>query len=350
MIKQNWNIGSEEKSRILALHESATKKLYLMGEQNLPIKTDKKSWQLCENVVTQDGDKFYILLSNGVKTEIPRLSQISGTISGRNLNLSPITQNGIDVGSMMKQTNTCSNKFPQSYKGNVQWICYFDDISQKLVGTRGNEKMVVKNEPVYGVISFDGSLGTGGGDFMDIPTQKDKNGVVIQYGVSRSKSFIFEVSIAMVGKEIASDDKIAPEQGIEPETEPKPKSFELNIESPFIFDQTNLTPEAENYFKTFVENIKKNYQGVTGDVQVITSSSIDGAGKENYDMKLSDNRAKAIIEKLRSALPEIKLNFLPKPIGQTDQFAPGKTYLNGFNKEQTAPNRRLIIKLPKITK
>lgn len=34
MIKQNWNIGSEERVRILQLHENATKNLYILSEQN----------------------------------------------------------------------------------------------------------------------------------------------------------------------------------------------------------------------------------------------------------------------------------------------------------------------------
>ena len=34
MIKQTWNIDGEEKVRILNLHESATKNLYLLKEQD----------------------------------------------------------------------------------------------------------------------------------------------------------------------------------------------------------------------------------------------------------------------------------------------------------------------------
>ena len=36
MIKQTWNIGLEERRRILGLHESATKRLYLYNEQSIP--------------------------------------------------------------------------------------------------------------------------------------------------------------------------------------------------------------------------------------------------------------------------------------------------------------------------
>ena len=34
MIKQNWNINEDEKNRILNLHESATKRLYLSEQEN----------------------------------------------------------------------------------------------------------------------------------------------------------------------------------------------------------------------------------------------------------------------------------------------------------------------------
>jgi hypothetical protein len=33
MIKQTWEVSNEERNRILSLHESATKNLYLMSEQ-----------------------------------------------------------------------------------------------------------------------------------------------------------------------------------------------------------------------------------------------------------------------------------------------------------------------------
>jgi outer membrane protein OmpA-like peptidoglycan-associated protein len=67
-------------------------------------------------------------------------------------------------------------------------------------------------------------------------------------------------------------------------------------------------------------------------------------------MELSKKRAEAIVATLKDNLPDIKLNFIPNGIGETDQFAPGKKWpaVNDIN--QTAPNRRLIIKLPQIMK
>jgi len=35
MIKQNWNISTDEARRILMMHEGATKNLYLVNEQKI---------------------------------------------------------------------------------------------------------------------------------------------------------------------------------------------------------------------------------------------------------------------------------------------------------------------------
>ena len=67
-------------------------------------------------------------------------------------------------------------------------------------------------------------------------------------------------------------------------------------------------------------------------------------------MNLSKRRAEAIVSILKTSLPGTKLNFIPKGIGQTEQFAKGKKYPEVQDENQTAPNRRLIIKLPQIMK
>jgi hypothetical protein len=57
MIRQSWNISEYEKSRILNLHESATKKLYLVGEQT--ISNNVQGSQKQTKFPTQNiGDKF----------------------------------------------------------------------------------------------------------------------------------------------------------------------------------------------------------------------------------------------------------------------------------------------------
>jgi hypothetical protein len=141
--------------------------------------------------------------------------------------------------------------------------------------------------------------------------------------------------------------------------EPIEDTVELNIESPFKFNEVNLTDEAQKEFIDFIKSIKTNYSDATGDVEVISSASIDGdpegkvaSGKTRkvYDMELSKKRAETIVSTLKNNLPGIRLNFIPNGIGQTDQFAPGKKWPEVTNQNETAPNRRLIIKLPQITK
>lgn len=144
------------------------------------------------------------------------------------------------------------------------------------------------------------------------------------------------------------------------ELKPTSKEFiELNLESPFEFDSTSLTPESDIKFKEFIEKMKNNYADITGNVEIISSSSIDGDPNEtikggikrfDYDKQLSDKRAQSIVDILKKYLPDTKLNFVPKGIGQTDKFAPGKKYPEVKNQKETSPNRRLIIRLPKVEK
>ena len=141
--------------------------------------------------------------------------------------------------------------------------------------------------------------------------------------------------------------------------EPIEDTVELNIESPFKFNEVNLTDEAKKEFDNFIQSVKSNYVDATGDVEVTCSASIDGdpegkvaSGKTRkvYDMELSKKRAQTIVSTLKNNLPEIKLNFIPNGIGQTDQFATNKKWPKVKDSNQTAPNRRLIIKLPQIMK
>ena len=350
MIKQTWNISEEEKFRILNLHESATKNLYLLKEQTQGEKDYENSWNLCGKLIFQQGDNYLVQVGNGQFAQIPKLSQVAGVIQGGELVLNEETQSGLDVGEWMKGTMECSNEFPMTRSGNFRWFCYFDDMSSSLQGNKGSgEKLVKRNTPVYGVLSVDGSLGTAGMDFIDQKIPKDKNGLSVQFGVSRTKSYVLEVSPAMEGQKYTKT-PVKPTPIPPPIKTPSEEVIELNIESPFVFDKTDLTPEAETQFRSFIEKLKKDYQNVQSNVEVITSASIDAepSSKEKYNMDLSTRRANAIIDRLKSELGQTKLTFIPKPIGQTDKFSPGLKWPEVKDSNKTAPNRRLIIKLPKL--
>lgn len=324
MIKQTWNIGEEERKRILNLHETATKKLYLLKEQ------ESKSWRLCGYDIFEDGGNYYTIFDGGVRITVPKLSEVAGVIEGGNIVLNDVTQAGVDLGERFNSTQQCANKKPTNTYGANNLFVYFDDLESGL--------------PMFGVIGYYGKMQTGVADFMGEKVQKDKDGVVIQFKKSRSKSFLIEVSPAIKGSPTV-DTPITP-------TPPKEETIQLDVQSPFVFDKTDLTPDAQQQFNQFIEDVKKNYQGVSGNVDVITSASIDAdpVAKKTYNMDLSTRRANAIIELLKSSLGQTSLTFSPKPLGQTDQFAPGMKWPEVKDKNQTAPNRRLIIKLPKITK
>jgi outer membrane protein OmpA-like peptidoglycan-associated protein len=346
MIKQTWNISEEEKFRILNLHESATKNLYLLKEQVQGGQEGENSWTLCSKLVVQSGTEFFVMVGKGSYAQIPRLSEVSGVIQGGRLVLNQKTIDGLDVGEWMHGSITCSNKYPETRQGNYRWFCYFDDMSSSLVGSKGTDERFVKdNIPMFGVLGYDGSLATASMDFMDQKIPKDKEGLTVQFGVSRTKSYVLEISPAMDGEK-----GVPQEFKPEPKKEPTKEVIELNIESPFVFDKTDLTPEAETQFRTFVEKLKKDYQNVPSNVEVITSASIDAepSSKEKYNMDLSTRRANAIIDRLKAELGQTKLTFIPKPLGQTDKFSPGLKWPEVKDNTKTAPNRRLIIKLPKL--
>jgi hypothetical protein len=202
---------------------------------------------------------------------------------------------------------------------------------------------------VYGasVMEFPGDYFKG-----DRRYQESKDGIISakMYYRTRGKAYLINF---YPGKYNTS--YIPNESNVTPVDEP----FELNIESPFKFNEVYLTDEAQKEFIDFIKSIKTNYSDATGDVEVISSASIDGdpegkvaSGKTRkvYDMELSKKRAETIVSTLKNNLPGIKLNFIPNGIGETDQFAPGKKWPEITNQNETAPNRRLIIKLPKVMK
>jgi outer membrane protein OmpA-like peptidoglycan-associated protein len=278
--------------------------------------------------ITDKNEDTYIPIST--------LSELSGVIvekdSGNGLKLKPneLTQNSIYVGEMMKLVNGYPD--PQKVNpGSNLYYCAFD---------------TEKNLPVWGQISLEKKFQLGAhSPIYNIKTVGERPGKIITFRKTETSTFGIEVTYLEYGAPARPRDTPV----IIPPEEPKITTFD--IVSPFEFDKTELTGEAEVKFKEFVENIKKFYNGVTGDVTVTTSASIDSdpIQKEKYNMDLSKKRAQVIIDRLRNESGNKTLNFIPNPIGQTDKFKPGAKWPEVKDNSQTAPNRRLIIKLPEIT-
>jgi outer membrane protein OmpA-like peptidoglycan-associated protein len=373
MIKQTWEISNEERNRILSLHESATKNHYLMSEQfhgdpdlMHAREIGEETWRLCNYTIIKKGSDYYIQTNKGELIKLPLASQITVTIDDpKKVNDVKFTEdvwNGMKYGLYMKYdrgyvddevykseekhngliAGPCSKVVPREYdptkifmgKGG-SWFVFIDDLG----------RYFDEPTPVYSIFTWNGTYGSESKPLLK--KLKDRPGVVIQYTKSYTPKYFLGIAPAMGG------DKVEP---ITPDTPPviKPEfeEIKLDIQSPFEFDKTTLTPDAEIEFKKFVEKVKSNYQGVSGNVEVIASASIDGDEnqKRDYNQKLSDNRASTIANRLKTETGISTLNFIPKGIGQTDQFAKGMKYPEVKDVNKTAPNRRLIIKMPTITK
>jgi len=351
MIKQTWNIPSDEKLRILKLHESATKKLYL-GEQFVggsePVSSTTtqellKQEQLPDgtyfsyplNKITKkpgsvDGyvqnGKIYIIW-DGEWRELPNINEIGKPKFLPNEE----TENYLDAVEEWEWTNSLNDQNPgwgtpqdpffyipsyDKYNHILHLLRYELVTIKKPKGREQTTEFLQANDNKYIVNSR--------GLFCIVEGDSD-----------------IKAGQAQIKKEI-------PPKEIPPKEEPK--VLELNLEEPFKFDRTVLSDSAQKAFKEFIEQVKNQYKGVGGNIDVITSASIDAPNREDYNMDLSKRRASAIIEILKKEWADLGFTYTPKPIGETDKFAPGKTYKNKFSTKETAPNRRLVIKLPQIKK
>lgn len=327
MVKQSWNINLEERLRILNLHENATKNHYLVTEQEGEV-----TYQMCSVLFYKKGDNFYIKNpENGQFEALTKLSEMKVILRPGSdkktfkvaFDMDSPVGSAIDLGEIFNANCRAQYEKPNPRVIPYTDIVVYDDIKYKL--------------PIWGAFTTTSANLPINADRLE--TIKEKDGTVIELGKTRTNNFALGIIPLMIAKSKEKPDSV------QKQTTQTTDEFELNLESPFNFDQTNLTPESEKVFLDFVERLKKNINKYSGDVIVTTSASIDGVGKENYDMNLSKRRAESIIGRLKSILGDTKLNFVANAIGQTDKFAPGKKFPES-NSQETAPNRRLIITLP----
>lgn len=333
-MRQKIIVTESEKIRIKGLYGIKTiTEQAAEGEQQ-----GMDTWSLCGyNIVSLNGS-YFVMAGENEYIEIPSLGDIKGVIQNGELVFDEKIQNGLDVGFQMKKSIGCRNSFPMQYAGATVrgngggWFVYIEN---------GDNGPI----PVYSIMTWDGSLGTGSNSpYLEV--KKDKDGTEVIYRKVRTKRFIIEISPAMRGS------KNVPYTPPPPVKTPEYEEIKLDIQSPFEFDKVTLTPDAEVEFKAFVEKVKANYQGVSGNVEVICSASIDADenAKRDYNQRLSENRANTIANRLKMETGITTLNFTPKGIGQTDQFAKGMKYPEVRDVSKTAPNRRLIVKMPPITR
>lgn len=148
----------------------------------------------------------------------------------------------------------------------------------------------------------------------------------------------------------------------------------FSFTEPFVFDTIDFTSEVQSEFSEKV-NLLKSYleqvegysdflKGKTIPVRAYASRDNDPSEKVQgrftpckgfgdgtrgqYNQCLSQKRAEKIVELLSSELPDLKFN--PQGMGETDSFGPGWSTNNSPTTDQTQPNRRFDVVIPKFTR
>ena len=144
MIKQTWNINSEEKLRILNLHESATKNLYLINEQE----------QITPYNVNFDDNTFesgqYNFNTNYSKIVNDKVRELVNYIKGKNLKDFKIT---ITPGE-----SQVTNQPPFQEKGslaNKRGEVLRDYLNKVLPSLLGFTPEIIVSTPIIGQQTYD---------------------------------------------------------------------------------------------------------------------------------------------------------------------------------------------------
>ena len=132
------------------------------------------------------------------------------------------------------------------------------------------------------------------------------------------------------------------------------------MESPFLFDSVEFVPgsDSQERLDNFIREVNASYKDKNiGPIEVRATASIDGdpdkllpkkgnISRREYDLRLSQRRADHIADILTKGTG---IKFVGRGTGQTTEFnGIGWTKENPTTTDQTAPNRRLIVTMPKI--
>jgi len=160
------------------------------------------------------------------------------------------------------------------------------------------------------------------------------------------------------------------EPTISQKTTTTPTNISLDITEPFVFDKTELKPEAQNkidkfitdlngYLKTYpkyskflLQNVplvigyssrdKDSNDTVIGKLPTCQSSKTIG----DYNLCLSKERANVIAKIIKE---KTGVTMTPIGKGETTEFGPGWTKEKSTTPGQTQPNRRFLIKVKDYT-
>ncbi len=163
--------------------------------------------------------------------------------------------------------------------------------------------------------------------------------------------------------------KITP-GGTPTKTTPTPININLDITEPFVFDKTELTPDAQTKVDKFITDLSNNLtkypkygefllknvplvvayssrdkdsnDTVIGKLQACQSSKTIG----EYNLCLSKERANVIAKMIKE---KTGINITPIGKGETTEFGPGWTKEKPTTPKDTLQNRRFSIKIKDYT-
>ena len=313
----------------------------LINEQSA--NDEEKSYRLCSLTLVERGGLFYVF-NPEIKEleELPKLSELTATVRGNRRNgftIAILPDSDFEYAKALGEYVVDSRCRSRAERPGSQYIdiVVFDDIKYK----RPIWAFLTYNNPNTPLLNAD-----------SLQLLPEKDGTIIQVGKTRTDSLAFGVIPAMGATLIEDEPKIETIP-----TPPKEEILSLDLTSPFKFDSVEFSnPDAQTKFDQFIADVLRIYKGVkVGPIEVISSASIDadsnqklknGTIRKDYNLSLSQQRADHIAKILTQ---KTGIQFIGRGIGETDQFASGKKYPVVKNTEETAPNRRLIIKMPSIT-
>lgn len=376
MIRQNWNIDPEEKKRILLLHEQWESPYMKRGQLGNPKTKKLKPGAATKDLMSLDTEQSD--LPSGVPKNVrfriplgPKIKELYPAVNSR-VFLDAFTDDNNNVYIILNGQTYRIPEFLEKEKvkfwskENEYGIPLLEAVDEWEWLNEINDMLGASNEIVKTFFVPSYSRLNGQLSYFEYQLKAVHKSKV--RGMTEAEDYIsFNSNTYLKSDEgnfyiVWFEDPLIglgriPSGGGEKTIVPK-EPIELDIQSPFIFDKTELTDEAKKSFEEFIEKIKQYYQGVSANVDVIASASIDGdpnqklqngMTRKDYDLDLSQRRAKEIANKLTSEVGISTLRFIPKGIGQTTAYGPGWTKESKTTPDQTAPNRRLIVKLPEIT-
>lgn len=117
---------------------------------------------------------------------------------------------------------------------------------------------------------------------------------------------------------------------------------DLPADTLFEFDRAELTPQAAANLAKLAELIR---QSPAGTVEV--SGHTDAKGDDAYNLKLSEQRARSVVDWMGAQVGVRQREFKVVGKGETEPIAPNQTADGADDPAGRAKNRRVVVSIPR---